>query len=54
MQYVYVLSKDGKPLMPTKRFGKVRHLLKEKKRRSCAKIRLLSSFFTSPKRTSSP
>lgn len=31
MQYVYVLSKDGKPLMPTKRFGKVRHLLKDKK-----------------------
>lgn len=31
MQYVYVLSKEGKPLMPTKRFGKVRHLLKDKK-----------------------
>ena len=28
---VYVLSKDGKPLMPTKRFGKVRRLLKEGK-----------------------
>lgn len=25
--YVYVIDKDGKPLMPTKRFGKVRHLL---------------------------
>ena len=25
---VYVLSKEGKPLMPTKRFGKVRRLLK--------------------------
>lgn len=28
---VYVLSKDGKPLMPTKRFGKVRRILKEGK-----------------------
>jgi len=28
--YVYVLSKDKKPLMPTKRFGKVRRLLKNK------------------------
>lgn len=28
---VYVLSKDGKPLMPTERHGKVRRLLKEKK-----------------------
>lgn len=26
--YVYVLSKSGKPLMPTKRLGKVRHMLK--------------------------
>lgn len=25
---VYVISKDGKPLMPTKRHGKVRRLLK--------------------------
>lgn len=24
---VYVLSKDGQPLMPTNRHGKVRHLL---------------------------
>lgn len=29
--FVYVLSKDGKPLMPTKRLGKVRHLLKDGK-----------------------
>ena len=28
---VYVLSRDGKPLMPTNRHGKVRHLLKDKK-----------------------
>lgn len=28
---VYVISKNGQPLMPTKRFGKVRKLLKEKK-----------------------
>ncbi|MBX0310901.1 MAG: HNH endonuclease [Sulfurihydrogenibium sp.] len=27
---VYVLSKNGKPLMPTKRYGKVRRLLKQK------------------------
>ena len=26
---VYVLSKDGQPLMPTDRHGKVRHLLKD-------------------------
>ena len=29
--YVYVLSKSGKPLMPTKRLGKVRHMLKDGK-----------------------
>ena len=29
--FVYVISKDGQPLMPTTRFGKVRRLLKEKK-----------------------
>ena len=29
--YVYVLSKNGKPLMPTKKLGKVRHMLKEGK-----------------------
>lgn len=28
---VYVLSKDGQPLMPTNRHGKVRHLLKDGK-----------------------
>ena len=28
---VYVIAKDGTPLMPTYRFGKVRHLLKDKK-----------------------
>ena len=28
---VYVISKSGKPLMPTKRYGKVRMLLKEGK-----------------------
>jgi len=27
---VYVISKDGKPLMPTERYGKVRKLLKQK------------------------
>lgn len=30
-QLVYVISKSGNPLMPTKRFGKVRRLLKEGK-----------------------
>ena len=36
--FVYVISKDGQPLMPTTRFGKVRRLLKDKKAkvvRSC-------------------
>ena len=27
--FVYVLSKDSKPLMPTKKLGKVRHMLKD-------------------------
>lgn len=42
---VYVLDKDGQPLMPTSRFGKVRRLLRDKKAkvvRSCPfTIRLL-------------
>lgn len=29
--FVHVISKDGQPLMPTSRFGKVRRLLKNKK-----------------------
>lgn len=29
--FVYVLDKDGQPLMPTQRFGKVRRLLRDKK-----------------------
>ena len=29
--FVYVLNQDGKPLMPTKRFGKVRRLLRDNK-----------------------
>lgn len=36
--FVYVISKDEQPLMPTTRFGKVRRLLKNKKAkvvRSC-------------------
>lgn len=41
---VYVLDKDGNPLMPTRRHGKVRHLLKEDKavvvRRDSFTIRL--------------
>ncbi len=28
---VYVLSKDGQPLMPTKRYGKVKHLLRSQR-----------------------
>lgn len=28
--YVYVISKDGQPLMPTRRFGKVRRMLNKK------------------------
>lgn len=30
-KYVYVVDKHGKPLMPTKRFGNVRHLLDDSK-----------------------
>ena len=30
---VYVLNKDGQPLMPTNRHGKVKHLLKDGKAR---------------------
>ena len=36
--FVYVISNDGQPLMPTTRFGKVRRLLRDKKAkiiRSC-------------------
>ena len=29
--FVYVLNMNGQPLMPTKRFGKVRRLLRDKK-----------------------
>ena len=43
--FVYVISKDGQPLMPTSRFGKVRRLLKDKKakviRRNPFTIKLL-------------
>lgn len=43
--FVYVLDKDGQPLMPTRRFGKVRRMLRDKKAkvvRSCPfTIRLL-------------
>ena len=37
MTYVYVINKDGKPLMPTKRCGKVRWLLKTKKAKVVSK-----------------
>lgn len=36
MSTVYVLNKDGKPLMPTTRCGHVRHLLKKQKARVVA------------------
>ena len=29
--FVYVLDKNGQPLMPTQRFGKVRRMLRDKK-----------------------
>lgn len=41
MSTVYVLNKDGKPLMPTTRGGHVRYLLKEKKARVVTSNRLL-------------
>ena len=31
--FVYVLDKDGQPLMPTQRFGKVRRMLRDKKQK---------------------
>ncbi|MDR1540844.1 MAG: RRXRR domain-containing protein, partial [Clostridiales bacterium] len=37
---VYVLNKNGKPLMPTKRHGKVKHLLKD----GMAKVAKLEPF----------
>ena len=30
---VYVLDKNGQPLMPTSRFGKVRRMLRDKKQK---------------------
>lgn len=38
MPTIYVLNKDGKPLMPTTRGGHVRHLLKEQKARDAAAV----------------
>ena len=38
MNFVYVISKDGKPLMPTTRGGHVRHLLHENKARVVERI----------------
>lgn len=35
--FVYVISKDGQPLMPTSRFGKVRRLLKNKKAKAVSR-----------------
>ena len=35
VERVYVVSKSGKPLMPTKRLGKVRRLLKSGKAKVC-------------------
>ena len=39
MDMVYVLNKDGKPLMATARGGRVRYLLKEKKARVVSRTR---------------
>ena len=41
-----VLDQQGKPLMPTTRFGKVYRLLKAKKPTLCYMSRLLSSWIT--------
>ncbi|MBF0579582.1 RRXRR domain-containing protein [Erysipelotrichaceae bacterium RD49] len=38
---VYGLDMDGKPLMPTQRHDKVRHLLKERKAKVVKKNRVL-------------
>ncbi len=43
---VYGFDMDDKPLMPTQRHGKVRHLLKARKAKVVKKIHLPSSFYT--------
>ena len=43
---VYVLSKEGTPLMPTKRHGKVRHLLKQGKAKVVKRTPFTISYYT--------
>ena len=38
MNYVYVLDKDGKPLMPTRRYGWVRRTLKSSRARAVTTV----------------
>lgn len=40
---VYVISNDGKPLMPTKRYGKIRRLLKKRASKSFEALSIYSS-----------
>ena len=47
--FVYVLDKDGQPLMPTKRFGKVRRLLRDKKQKYLNVVHLQSGYCTNLK-----
>lgn len=43
MNYVYVLDPEGKPLMPTTRYGKVRRMLKSGQAKSVRNLPLRSS-----------
>lgn len=46
--FVYVISKDGQPLMPTSRFGKVRRLLKNKKAKVVSRCPFTIKLFYEP------
>jgi len=47
--FVYVLSKDKKPLMPTKRFGKIRRLLKNKQAKVVKRCPFTKQLLYTPK-----
>lgn len=47
--FVYVISKDGQPLMPTSRFGKVRRLLKNKQAKVVKRCPFIIKLLYDPK-----
>ena len=49
MMFVYVISKDGQPLMPTSRFGKVRRLLKNKQAKVVKRCPFIIKLLYDPK-----